>query len=65
MFFHSLLSSLRYFSFYHLPFFKEVSNKKVCHKSVKTLSTYFHIFIVFLILTCDFTSYTQSSIHFF
>ena len=31
-------------SFYHLPFV--------------TLSTYFHIFIAFHILMCDFTSYT-------
>ena len=45
MFFHSLLSSLPYFSFYHLLFFREVSDKKVSHKSVKTLSTwYFHIY---------------------
>ena len=43
MFFHSLLSSLSYFSFYHLLFFREVSDKKVSHKSVKTLSTYFSI----------------------
>ena len=40
-----------YFSFHHLPFV--------------TLSTYFHIFIAFYILTCDFTSYMQNSIHFF
>ena len=46
-----LLSSVLYFSFYHL--------------SLVTLSTYFHIFIAFHILTCDFTSYMQSSIHFF
>ena len=43
-----LLSSVLYFSFYHL--------------SLVTLSTYFHIFIAFHILTCDFTSYMQSSI---
>ena len=60
----SLLSSLWYFSFYHLLFFREVSDKKVSHKSVKTLSTkYFHtsiyIFIAFYFLTCDFTSYMQ------
>ena len=40
-----------YCSFYHLPFV--------------TLSTYFHIFIAFHILTCDFTSYMQNSIRFF
>ena len=40
-----------YFSFYHLPFV--------------TLSTYFHSFIAFDILTCDFTSYMQSSIRVF
>ena len=45
-----LLSSLSYFSFYHLPFV--------------TLSTYLHIFITFHILSCN-TSYIQSSIHFF
>ena len=39
------------FSFYHLPFVM--------------LSTYFHIFIAFHILTCDFTSYMQSFILFF
>ena len=46
-----MFSSVLYFSFYHLPFI--------------TLSTYFHIFIAFHILTCDFTSYMQSSIRFF
>ena len=40
-----------YCSFYHLPFV--------------TLSTYFHIFIAFHILTCDFTSYMQNSIRLF
>ena len=39
------------FSFYHFSFV--------------TLSTYFHIFIAFNILTCDFTSYRQSFNHFF
>ena len=34
------------------------------HLPFVTLSTYFHIFIAFHILTCDFTSYTQSFIHF-
>ena len=53
-----------YFSFYHLLMFREVSDKKLSHKSVKTLSTwYFHIslyiFIPFHFLTCDFTSYMQ------
>ena len=50
-FFVLLLSSILYFSFYHLPFV--------------TLSAYFHIFIAFHILACDFTSYMLSSIHFF
>ena len=64
MFFHSLLSSLWYFSFYHLLIFREVSDKKVSQKSVKTLSRkYFHIsiyiFIAFHLLTSDFTCYMQ------
>ena len=46
-----LLSSLLYFSFYHLPFVM--------------FSTYFHIFIAFYILKCYFTSYMQNSIHLF
>ena len=36
MFFYSLLSSLWYFSFYHLLFFREVSDKKVI-KALKRL----------------------------
>ena len=65
MFFPSLLSSLWYFSFYHLLFFREESDKKVSHKSVKTLSTqYFHFLYIFSslfilsrvtsLLTCNF-----------
>ena len=62
MFFHSLLSSLWYFSFDHLPFLKEVSDKKLSNKSV---SIYINIFIAFHILACDFASYMQSSIPLF
>ena len=65
MFFHSLLSSLWYFSFYHLPL-GEASDRKVSHNSVKMpYYIVFHlhisicIFIAFHFLTCDFTSYMQ------
>ena len=60
MFFHSLLSSLWYFSFYHLLFFREVSDKKVI-KTLKRLvpSISIYIFIAFHFLMCDLTSYMQ------
>ena len=61
MFFHSLLSSLWYFSFYHLLFFREVSDKKVSHKSVHSISIFPYIFLslfifsrVTLLLICNF-----------
>ena len=60
MFFQSLLPSLGI-----LVFITYLSNKKVCHKSVKTLSTHFQIFFVFHILSCHLSSYMQSSINFF
>ena len=61
MFFHSLLSSLWYFSFYHLLFFREASDKKVSHKSVHSISIFPYIFLslfifsrVTLLLICNF-----------
>ena len=64
MFFHSLLSSLWYFSFYHLLFFREVSDKKVIKtlkRLVHSISIFPYIFLslfifsrVTLLLICNF-----------
>ena len=64
MFFHSLLPSLWYFSFYHSLFFREVSDKKVIKtlkRLVHSISIFPYIFLslfifsrVTLLLICNF-----------
>ena len=61
-----LFYSPNYFIYSFVLLFSSVSYILVSyHLPFVTLSTYFHIFIAFYILTCDFTSYMQSSIRFF
>ena len=52
MFFHSLLSSLWYFSFYHLLFFREVSDEKV----IKTLKRLVHSISIYIFLSLFISS---------